>query len=251
MESLLRPESHLKGAANPAFAALRERFHGALGAPIQAVEHAIPSGIAELDRALGGGFPAGSLVVLEGACGRWGIVAQALAQATQRHLAAVVDSGELFPPGLDAAGVRLDRLVVVPTQTSLGVARATDIVLRSRACRVVVVPAVQLKAAVWSRLATLAHRNNTLIIVVAQAAALELSAAATVRIGCSVERLLIHGTRGVWSRLSGYDVRADVRKHKTLAAGVSATMRFMRTAKGAPLRERAFDRRATPLRAVR
>lgn len=251
MKSLASVEHVPAPVVNPAFAALRARFHGAMASPKQAFETAIPSGLAKLDHALGGGFPAGTLAVLEGGCGRWAVAARTLALATQRHLAAVVDAGGLFPPGLEAAGVRLDRLVVVPAQTALGVARGADILLRSRACRVVVLPAMPLKAAVWTRLATLAHRNNTLAIVVAHAAPMELSAAAAVRVGCSLDRLLIHGTQGVWARVCGYEVHADVRKHKTLASGAAATLHVSELTKGAPLRERAFERRPAHLRAVR
>lgn len=74
-----------------------------------------PSGVAELDAVLGGGFPRGSLVELCGpACsGRTSLAFSLLAQATERQQAcAFVDvSDSLDPMSLAAAGVELPRLL--------------------------------------------------------------------------------------------------------------------------------------------
>src|SRR5215472_2432372 len=74
-----------------------------------------PSGIAELDALLGGGFPRGSLVELCGAAssGRTSLAFSLLAQATERQEAcAFVDvSDSLDPMSLAAAGVELPRLL--------------------------------------------------------------------------------------------------------------------------------------------
>src|SRR5215472_2813932 len=74
-----------------------------------------PSGIAELDAVLGGGFPRGSLVELCGpaSSGRTGLAFSLLAQATERQEAcAFVDvSDSLDPISLAAAGVKLPRLL--------------------------------------------------------------------------------------------------------------------------------------------
>src|SRR5215510_9916255 len=74
-----------------------------------------PSGVAELDAALGGGFPRGSLVELCGAAssGRTSLAFSLLAQATERQEAcAFVDvSDSLDPLSLAAAGVDLARLL--------------------------------------------------------------------------------------------------------------------------------------------
>jgi len=74
-----------------------------------------PSGVAELDAALGGGFPRGSLVELCGAAssGRTSLAFSLLAQATERQEAcAFVDvSDSLDPLSLAAAGVELPRLL--------------------------------------------------------------------------------------------------------------------------------------------
>src|SRR5215470_3646121 len=76
-----------------------------------------PSGVTELDEALGGGFPRGGLVELCGdACsGRTSLAFSLLAQATERQEAcAFVDvSDSLDPMSLAAAGVELSRLLWV------------------------------------------------------------------------------------------------------------------------------------------
>ena len=74
-----------------------------------------PSGVAELDAALGGGFPRGSLVELCGGAGsgRTSLAFSLLAQATERlEACAFVDvSDSLDPLSLAAAGVELSRLL--------------------------------------------------------------------------------------------------------------------------------------------
>src|SRR5215831_6709210 len=74
-----------------------------------------PSGIAELDLVLGGGFPRGSLVELCGpaSSGRTSLAFSLLAQATERQEAcAFVDVSDcLDPMSLAAAGVELPRLL--------------------------------------------------------------------------------------------------------------------------------------------
>jgi recombination protein RecA len=74
-----------------------------------------PSGVAELDAVLGGGFPRGSLVELFGTAssGRTSLAFSLLAQATERQEAcAFVDvSDSLDPISLAAAGVELPRLL--------------------------------------------------------------------------------------------------------------------------------------------
>lgn len=74
-----------------------------------------PSGVAELDAVLGGGFPRGSLVELCGpaSSGRTSLAFSLLAEATERQEAcAFVDvSDSLDPVSLAAAGVELPRLL--------------------------------------------------------------------------------------------------------------------------------------------
>ncbi|MEO9170940.1 MAG: hypothetical protein ABI282_02880 [Candidatus Baltobacteraceae bacterium] len=215
-----------------------------------ALNSGIPTGLSGLDRLLGGGFPCGILVTLEGSrsSGRWTIVAGLLAAATRCGLGAVIDAGELYPPALAQAGVRLDRLLVVPARTPLGIARAADILLRSRVVRVVIMGAPVLRAAVWARLAGLAHRAGALLVVVTTAVDAELAASAGMRLGCALLRLAVFGSRGLWCTFAGFTVHTEVRKHKRLAPGASSCTRVGTPADGALVRERTLKR--TPIQAL-
>lgn len=211
-------------ARRAAFAELKRRFTGGPGAARLSLEHRLASGVPHLDALLHGGFENG-LVTLEGrpSAGCWSLATRLLAQVTRRGLAAVIDSGALYPPTLEQSGVRLERLLVIPAQTPLAVARAADIVLRSRICSLVVLPAVTLSSAVWARLAGLAHRGGALLLVLASRANTSLAIAASVRLSCALDRVVFAGTRGLWSTLAGYTLRAELRKHKGVASSAVAS----------------------------
>jgi hypothetical protein len=185
----------------------------------------LPTAIPALDRLLGGGFPSGVVATLEGETGRWSLAAGLVARMTRRSLVAILDDGGLYPPALAEAGACLERVLVVPAGKALAMARAADILLRSRICRLVLMPAVALRDAVWERLAKLAHRSGVLLIVVAARAGAALSAVAGMRLHCALERVLMHGQRGLWGTVAGFEIRVDVRKHKHMAAGGSARVR--------------------------
>jgi len=163
------------------FEELRERLRSTT---VPARQERLASAIPALDRALGGGFPKGTLTTLEGplCSGRWALASRLLAQATRRGLAAVLDGGAIYPPGLAAAGVSLARLLVVPAPEPLTSARAADALLRSRACGLIALDAPSLRSAVWTRLAGLAHRSGALLLVVTTQAAPELASAAHLRL---------------------------------------------------------------------
>lgn len=188
------------------------------------LEPLLPSAIPELDRLLGGGFPAGTVATLEGETGRWSLAAGLAAQFTRRGLVAILDDGGLYPPALAEAGVALERVLVVPVRKALATARAADILLRSRICRLILMPAVALRDAVWERLAKLARRSGALLIVVSACAGVALSAVAEVRLHCTLERALMHGRRGLWGIVGGFELCVGVRKHKHMAAGASARL---------------------------
>jgi hypothetical protein len=189
------------------------------------VESLISTEIPELDRLLGGGFSAGTVATLEGETGRWSLAAGLVAGMTRRGLVAILDDGGLYPPALAEAGAALERVLVVPARKALAMARAADILLRSRICRLVLMPFVTLRDAIWDRLAKLAHRSGALLIVVASQAGGALSAAAGVRLHCTLERVLVHGGRGLWGTVAGFDLRIGVRKHKQMAVGGTARVR--------------------------
>lgn len=228
-----------------------------------AVNGVLATALPELDRLLGGGFPLGTMVALEGNAGCWSIAARIVARVTDRALAAIIDDGGLYPPALAQAGARLERVLVVPARSPLGIARAADILVRSRACRVVVMTAPDLRAPVWARLATLAARTGILLVVIAGGMAVPvLAAAAGVRLLCTRERLILSGpSNSVWSTVTGYVVRAELRKSKAPSSldklGMTSTggarladLRVVTNVCSGSLRERIITQRSRASRAA-
>ena len=216
-----------------------------------AEESVVRSGLGSLDAALGGGFPRGIVATLEGppGSGRSAVAARLLASATANGgLAALVESpggpeGAFYPAALAAAGVDLERLLVVKASDSTGIARAADILLRAAAFGVVVIPTIALKATAWTRLASLTHRSNALLVAMGVAASDELRYFASLRVRLQTSSVRFAGSEGLFCALAGIDVDAAVLKHKRAAPGKRAQFTcttFER--EGAPLgtlRERA------------
>jgi hypothetical protein len=222
VSAALQASSSGPESRHEAFKLLRASLSTKPSLPVEAL---IPTAIPQLDHLLGGGLPAGTVTTLEGAAGRWSLAAGLVAGVTHRSLVAILDDGCLYPPDLAETGVCLERVLIVPARKALAMARAADILLRSRICSLVLMPMTTLRAAVWERLAMLAHRSGVLMIVVAPRAGAALSAAAGVRLYCALERIVIDGERGLWGTVRGFDVCIDVRKHKHRAVGGSAHVR--------------------------
>jgi hypothetical protein len=235
--------STLLPSRREAFATLKAGLSAAaLGTPRVAVENLVSSALPELDRLLGGGFPHGSLVALEGNAGCWSIAAHLVARVTRRALVAIIDDGGLYPPSLAQTGTRLDRVLIVPARSPLGVARAADILLRSRACRLVLMTAPVLRAAVWARLAVLARRTGVLLIAIAGGAvSAPLAAAAGLRLRCTRERVIVAGLHGLWGTIAGYVVRAVLQTSKSRAPGAAVGLRIVGQLQNEPLRERVVS----------
>jgi hypothetical protein len=230
---------------SPAFAELRERldhrFRDTTAAAFTlADESVLRSGVAAFDRIVGGGLPRGTIATLEGApsSGRMAVAARFLATATANGFAAIVGS-TAFPPALAAAGVRLERLLIVTAPEPIGAARAADILLRSGVFTAVVIPALPsgrgTGAATWTRLASLAHRANTVLLTLGFEASSELRYFASVRVETAIERVRWNGPSGHFGSLAGYDVRATIRKHKRAAPGASALISCKTFEQCAPL----------------
>jgi hypothetical protein len=185
--------------ASPAFAALRQRLeerHRDAAAAVFTSDQTLvlATGLGDLARALGGGFPRGAISTVEGdpSSGRSAVAARVLATATQHGLAALIAA-----------------------------VRAADIVLRSKVFGAVVMPAVPSSRATGStarsRLASLAHRANAVVLPVGDEASQELRYFATVRLATAIAKVRWNGPSGHLGELAGYDVRAVVRKHKRAA----------------------------------
>jgi hypothetical protein len=206
-------------ASSAAFAALRDaldsRYRSAsAGAFEQAGGSMLETGLLR--------FPKGAISTLEGAAssGRSALAARVLADATADGGAgALVEwhadpNGFYFPPSLESAGVALERLVIVRACEPLDVVRAADILLRSGAFNVIVIPAVASRAAAWSRLANLAHRAGAVLLAVGTQACEELRYFASLRVECALETIDWAGAPGPFRKLCGYDVCTQICKHK-------------------------------------
>jgi recombination protein RecA len=226
----LRPSDLDPAARRAAFAGLRAALgvrhrEASAAAFAPAAAGLIATGLGELDAALGGGFPRGIIATLEGppGSGRAALLGRLLATATAGGLGAAIETaaaGRLYPPALAAAGVRLDRLLLVAAETPAEIARAADILLRSGAFGVVAIPHAAQSAAGWTRLASLAHRTNALLVVTADArASNELGFFASLRIALQPARVRWAGTPQLFGTLAGIDAQALVLKHKRAAPG--------------------------------
>jgi hypothetical protein len=196
---------------------------------VPAGERLIPTGLGDVDLALGGGFARGTIATVEGApgSGRSALIARLLADSTAQGLGALIErprsaQGRLYPPSLGAAGVRLERLLIVHADDDVSVARAADIVLRSATCGVVAIPAVRLSAPVWTRLASLAHRADALLVALGPATD-ELRYFASLRLELQLAGVRWSNGSGLFGTLAGIETHAIVLKHKRAAPGKQAT----------------------------
>jgi hypothetical protein len=211
---------------------------------VAARSDALSTGFEELNAVLGGGFARGTIASVEGppSSGRTALLASVLAEATQAGLAAIVDDGSLYPPDLERAGVQLDRVLIVGAQTPLETGRCADIILRSRAFVAVAMPAVPLRATVWSRLGGLAQKAGAVLLALGVQASTELAYFASTRVRCAIENVVWSGQSGVLSELAGYDVCAHVLKARRSAPGATAYLHVVdktREISDAALRSRA------------
>lgn len=251
----LRPSDPDPAARRAAFAGLRAALgvrhrEASAAAFVPAAAGLIPTGLAEIDAALGGGFPRGIIATLEGppGSGRAALLGRLLATATAGGIGAAIETsagGRLYPPALAAAGVRLERLLLVAAETPAAIGRAADILLRSGAFGIVALPHAALSAAGWTRLASLAHRTNALVVVTVDTrASNELGYFASLRLALQPARVRWSGTPQLFGTLAGIDVAALVIKHKRAAPGKTAHFSCATfELNGAPLaatREREF-----------
>ncbi len=216
------------GKRKEAFEALRAELSARGQLPSVKVDGLIPTAIPQLDELLGGGLPPGAVTAFEGTTGRWSLAAGIVAGMTRRSLVAILDDGALYPPDLADAGVRLDRVMIVPAFTPLEKLRAADILLRSRICRMVLMPAIAMRDAAWTRLSKLAHRSGVVLLVVTARAGTSLRATAELCVHCAPERVAMRGSHGLWSVFSGFDLCIGVCKHRHMACGRTAYLHARR-----------------------
>lgn len=201
---------------------------------------ALPTGLAALDRLLGGGLPRGRLVELVGrpGCGRFATVVATLAAATAAgRAAALVDLGDhLDPESLAAAGAVLERLLWLRPRTTKQALAAAEMVLDGGFPLLVVdlgLPPVaggRGPEAGWVRLARAARSHGAALLV-----------SSPYRVSGTAAHTVLEGR----PRRAGYAPPAVPGGHRStpLLAGLAGTLRLEKTRGGRGLDETTLELR--------
>jgi RecA/RadA recombinase len=149
------------------------------GGPPPESRSCLPTGLPELDRLLGGGFPRGRLSEIAGprSAGRTSLALALLARATAaEEVCALVDAADGFDPAsAEAAGVALDRVLwarPVPRPGLSEVLRSTERLLEARGFALVLLDPAgrgrEVARSAWSRLARAAAAAGSALVVLSQ-----------------------------------------------------------------------------------
>lgn len=178
--------------------------------PSQTVGTPLATGWPDVDALLGGGLGRGRVIEIAGgrSSGKLALALAAAARATVAgQLCAFVDPrGELYPPSAAALGVDLTRLLVVRPSRGAGaiaIARAAEIVARSRAFALIVVdlPAGQrLPDQIATRLRSAAHETGAAVVALTGSANAVPHAAVRLDVSASdeqhIRRLMVRIAKG-------------------------------------------------------
>ena len=192
----------------------------------------LATGISEVDRLLGGGFPRGRLSEISGAAssGRTSLALALLARSTGAgEVTAVVDYADAFDPNsADNAGVLLDRVLWVRTPRTPQALRCAERLLEAHGFALVLldlaiadfrsVPATAL------RLARKTESTGTALIVLTRTRV--LGTAAEVAIELAPARTRFAGTPAL---LEGLDVQVNLVRHRNAPGPRQATVRLHAT----------------------
>jgi RecA/RadA recombinase len=137
----------------------------------------LPTGLPEIDRLLGGGFPRGRLSEIAGplSSGRTSVALALLARATAaEEVCALVDAADGFDPAsAEAAGVALDRVLWARPGARLGRAlRGAERLLEAGGFALVLLDPAgregEVARAAWARLARAAVASGTAFVVLSR-----------------------------------------------------------------------------------
>lgn len=139
----------------------------------------LPTGLPQIDRLVGGGFPAGRLSEIHGpaSSGRTSVALGLLSQATRAgEVAAVVDPARAFDPiSAQRAGADLERLLWVHPRDAVQASRCCQQILEAGGFSLVLWDLAQLRTgprpdlpqAAWQKLARTAPASGTALVVLA------------------------------------------------------------------------------------
>jgi recombination protein RecA len=201
----------------------------------------LPTGVDELDMALGGGLPRGKLIELGGwpTSGMRTLALRALAQAQRpAHLAAYVDVCGTFDAEYAATcGVNLAHLLIARPQHAREIFDLTHALIASGDVTAVVIDSLDLvlqdrrsarllEQALDRLLPLLTGTRCGLIVLQEEVFARDDWLAGSPLAHAATVRLLVEhqGWMQQPHGLNGYHARISVRKHPRVAAGVTATM---------------------------
>jgi RecA/RadA recombinase len=189
----------------------------------------LPTGLAVLDDALGGGLPRGRVTELAGprSSGRTGLTCTIAASATWagETIAWVDPEDALDPDPAAAAGIVLERLLWVRPRNLADAFRAAEILLAAGGFGLVVldVDTTRSGAGRWPRLARAAERTRSTLLVVAPRR--EAGTFAAVGLELGARRVRWSGGPGRLVLLEGIDARVTVARSRIGRPGQTLVVR--------------------------
>jgi len=189
----------------------------------------LATGLREIDRLLGGGFPRGRLSEIAGAAssGRTSLALALLARATAAgEVTALVDCADAFDPGsAQRAGVWLDRVLWVRTPRIPQALRCTERLLEAQGFALVLLDlaAADLRRAPATplRLARTAASGAAALVALTQIRA--MGSAAEIAVELAPAQTHFTGTPTL---LEGLDVQVDLVRDRNAAGPRRATVRL-------------------------
>jgi hypothetical protein len=198
-----------------------------LGGRIREPTAYCPTGVLEVDRLLGGGFPLGALCEISGSAssGRTSVALSLLARATRAgELAGLVDAADAFDPiSAERAGVDLDRVLWVRPRSWQEALRSSERLIQTEGFPLVLfdwtarrtrVPAGPVPSASWIRLTRLAASTRTAVLLLS--AERLAGSHAAVALELRLEEAHFTGTPALLDRI---EIRAALVRHRARPAG--------------------------------
>jgi hypothetical protein len=188
----------------------------------------LPTGLAVLDEALGGGLPRGRITELAGrrSTGRMGLACAIAASATRAgETIAWIDPEDTFDPeAAAAAGIALARTLWVRPRNVADALRAAEIVLGAGGFGLVVLDVSARTGAVSPRLARAAERTRSTLLVVAPRRE-EVGTFAALGLELGARRVRWSGGQGRLVLLEGIDARVTVARSRVGQPGQALVVR--------------------------
>lgn len=199
------------------------------GGPPATPHQRCATGLAPVDRLLGGGFPRGCLSEIAGpaSCGRTSLALGLLAQATHGGtLAAIVDATDAFDPASARDfGVELDRVLWARPRSESKALRCAECLLQTEGFPLVLLDfagqAHSRGRVPWIRLARLAASTRTALIVLSQ----ERVTGSQAEIALAMQPVQAR-FRGTPSLLEGVETSAVLVRHRAVPDAGEVTIRW-------------------------